>query len=341
MSYIMMGLGWILRLCSQLTGNYGVAVIIFTIIIKAVLMPLTLKQQRSMLRMQKVQPLMNDLQKKYGNDKDKLNQEMMKLYKKYDVNPASGCLPMLIQLPILMMLYWVVKKPVVYIMGFGEGDVWRIVSAVTEWSDGSPEKMNMFLSMVGIDSIDKLTADAYKMFGQYEIQIARFLHAVPDVMNNHWITESGKNYVVINFSFLGMDLSQTPNLGAFAGLFLGRINNLDLSTVLLWSIPLLSGVSAYATSKISQAQNPTQQQTNENGEPMANSMKSMMIIMPFMSAWFAFTLPSAVGLHWIVSNIIAILQQLILAKIIDPGITEEQIEGEIVNAKKNRKKRKK
>ena len=114
MSYIMMGLGWILRLCSQLTGNYGVAVIIFTIIIKAVLMPLTLKQQRSMLRMQKVQPLMNDLQKKYGNDKDKLNQEMMKLYKKYDVNPASGCLPMLIQLPILMMLYWVVKKPVVY-----------------------------------------------------------------------------------------------------------------------------------------------------------------------------------------------------------------------------------
>ena len=138
-----------------------------------------------------------------------------------------------------------------------------------------------------------------------------------------------------------MDLSQTPNLGAFAGLFLGRINNLDLSTVLLWSIPLLSGVSAYATSKISQAQNPTQQQTNENGEPMANSMKSMMIIMPFMSAWFAFTLPSAVGLYWIVSNIIAILQQLILAKIIDPGITEEQIEGEIVNAKKNRKKRKK
>ena len=70
-------------------------------------------------------------------------------------------------------------------------------------------------------------------------------------------------------------------------------------------------------------------------------MKSMMIIMPFMSAWFAFTLPSAVGLYWIVSNIIAILQQLILAKIIDPGITEEQIEGEIVNAKKNRKKRKK
>ena len=150
MSYIMMGLGWILRLCSQLTGNYGVAVIIFTIIIKAVLMPLTLKQQRSMLRMQKVQPLMNDLQKKYGNDKDKLNQEMMKLYKKYDVNPASGCLPMLIQLPILMMLYWVVKKPIVYIMGFGEGDVWRIVSAVIEWSDGSPEKMTMFLNTLPV-----------------------------------------------------------------------------------------------------------------------------------------------------------------------------------------------
>lgn len=339
MSYIMMGLGWILRLCSRLTGNYGVAVILFSILIKAVLMPLTVKQQTSMLRMQKMQPLLNDLQKKYGHDKDKMNREMMKLYQKYDVNPASGCLPMLIQLPILMMLYWVVKKPVVYIMGFGEGDVWRIVSAVTEWSEGDPERLNRFLSMVGVDSMSALTDNAYKMFGQYEIQIARFLHAVPEVMNNHWITAAGKNYDVINFSFLGMDLSQTPDLGAFFGLFLGKIDGLTLSTVLLWSIPLLSGLSAYATSKISQAQNPQQQ--SEAAEAAAGSMKTMMIIMPFMSAWFAFTLPSAVGLYWIINNIIAILQQVVLARVLNPGITDDQIEGEIVNAKKNRKKRKK
>lgn len=341
MSYIMMGLGWVLRVCSVLTGNYGVALIIFTILIKAVLMPLTVKQQRSMLKTQKLQPLLMEIQQKYANDKEKLNQETMKLYQKYKVNPMSGCLPLLIQLPILMLLYWVVKKPIIYIMGFHSDEVWRIVSAVTEWSDGNPDKLNTFFSMVGIDNMAKLTDNSYKMFGMYEIQIARFLHAYPEVLQNHWITEIGRNFVLINFNFLGMDLSQTPDLGAFMGLFVGKINNLTLGTILLWIIPVLSGVSAYLTSWVSQLQNPQQPQTDKNGEESANPMKSMMIMMPLMSAWFAFTLPSAIGLYWIISNIFALIQQVVLSKVINPGITEEQIEGEIINAKKNRKKRKK
>lgn len=341
MSYIMMGLGWILRMCSVLTGNYGVALIIFTVLIKAVLMPLTVKQQRSMLKTQKIQPLLMELQQKYGNDKEKLNQETMKLYQKYQINPMSGCLPMLIQLPIIMMLYWVVKKPVIYIMGFHGDEVWRIVSAVTEWAEGSPDKMNTFLSMVGIDDMAKLTDNGYKMFGMYEIQIARFLHAYPEIMQNHWITEIGRDFKLINFGFLGMDLSQTPNMGAFLGLFVGRINGITTGTVLLWIIPALSGLTSYLTSWLSQKQNPQQPQKDKNGEEVANPMQSMMIMMPLMSAWFAFTLPSAIGLYWIISNILAMVQQLVLAKVIDPGITAEQVEGEIVNAKKNRKKRKK
>lgn len=341
MSYIMMGLGWILRMCSVLTGNYGVALIIFTVLIKAVLMPLTVKQQRSMLKTQKIQPLLMELQQKYGNDKEKLNQETMKLYQKYQINPMSGCLPMLIQLPIIMMLYWVVKKPVIYIMGFHGDEVWRIVSAVTEWAEGSPDKMNTFLSMVGIDDMAKLTDNGYKMFGMYEIQIARFLHAYPEIMQNHWITEIGRDFKLINFGFLGMDLSQTPNMGAFLGLFVGRINGITTGTVLLWIIPALSGLTSYLTSWLSQKQNPQQPQKDKNGEEVANPMQSMMIMMPLMSAWFAFTLPSAIGLYWIISNILAMAQQLVLTKVIDPGITAEQVEGEIVNAKKNRKKRKK
>ena len=225
-------------------------------------------------------------------------------------------------------------------MGFHSDEVWRIVSAVTEWSDGNPDRLNTFFSMVGIDNMAKLTDNSYKMFGMYEIQIARFLHAYPEILQNHWITEIGRNFVLINFNFLGMDLSQT-RLGAFMGLFVGKINNLTLGTILLWIIPVLSGVSAYLTSWVSQLQNPQQPQTDKNGEESANPMKSMMVMMPLMSAWFAFTLPSAIGLYWIISNIFALIQQIVLSKVINPGITEEQIEGEIVNAKKNRKKRKK
>ena len=341
MSYIMMALGWVLKLFSVLTGNYGVAIILFTIFIKAVLMPLTVKQQTSMLKTQKLQPLLNELQNKYGNDKEKLNQETMKLYQKYNINPMGGCLPLLIQLPILMMLYWVVRKPVVYIMGFGGDEVWRTISAVVDWSDGNPERLNSFLQALNIQSLDTLTENGYKMFGNYEIQIARFLQINPEIMDSHWIVETGKNYALINFDFLGMDLSQTPDLNAFFSLCLGKAQGLTKSTVLLWIIPILSGVSAYVTSKVSQNQNPQPQQTDKDGNSMAGTMKGMMVIMPLMSVWFAFTLPSGVGVYWIISNIISLVQQVILNKIINPGISEEQIEGEIVDAKKNRKKRKK
>ena len=139
MSYIMMGLGWVLKLMYMLCSNYGVALILFTIIVKAILFPLTLKQQKSMMKTQKLQPILNELQQKYGNDKEKLNQETMKIYQKYKINPMSGCLPLLIQLPILLALYWVVRQPMVYIMGFGESEVWRAINAIEEFSATNPD----------------------------------------------------------------------------------------------------------------------------------------------------------------------------------------------------------
>lgn len=339
MSYIMLALGWILKMCNVLTHNYGVAIILFTILIKVLLLPLMVKQQRSMMLTQKLQPLLNEIQQKYANDKEKLNAETMKLYQKYKVNPMSGCLPMLIQLPILMALYWVVKKPVIYLMGFGEDEVWRIVSAVLEWSEGNPDGLNQFCAALGIEGMSTLTDFAYKMFGMYEIQIAEFIQKHPEIMQSQWILETGKNYDIIDFNFIGLNLSQTPDLGAFFGMFLGRTQNLTWETMLLWIIPLLSGLSSFASGKLSQAMQPTPQR-DANGEEK-NPMQSMMLFMPLISAWFAFTLPATVGLYWIVSNILQLGQQLVLNKVVKIDLTDEQIEGEIVNAKKNRKKRKK
>ena len=341
MSYIMLALGWVLKMCNLLVGNYGVAIILFTLLIKFALLPLTVKQQRSMMLTQKIQPLMNQLQEKYANDKEKLNAETMKLYQKYKVNPMSGCLPLLIQLPILMALYWVVKKPVVYLMGFGEDEVWRIISAVLEWNESNPGGLSQFLTALGIDKLEALTDNAYKMFGMYEIQIAEFIHSHPAIMDSHWITETGKNYDIIDFNFIGLNLSKTPDLGAFFGLFMGRMNP-SAETMLLWIIPLLSGVSSWVTSKLSQAIQPQQApKTDKNGEEQPNPMKSMTMMMPLISAWFAFTLPAAVGLYWIISNVLQLAQQYVLNKVIKLDVTDEQIEGEVINAKKNRKKRKK
>ena len=111
--------GSLLNFLYNLFGqNYGFAIIGFTLVINIILLPLTLKQQKSTADMQLIQPELTALQAKYKNDKEKLNAEMMKLYQKHNVNPASGCLPLLIQLPIILILYQVIIKPLSYMLGY-------------------------------------------------------------------------------------------------------------------------------------------------------------------------------------------------------------------------------
>ena len=98
--------------------NYGLAIIIFTILVKSAMFPLTLKQYKSTAEMQKVQPLLKEVQRKYANDKEKLNQETMKLYQEHKINPAGGCLPLLIQMPILFALWQVITKPLKFMLSF-------------------------------------------------------------------------------------------------------------------------------------------------------------------------------------------------------------------------------
>ncbi len=98
-------------------NNYGLALIIFTIIVRAAMVPLTLKQYKSTAQMQKVQPLLQEIQRKYANDKEKLNQETMKLYQEHKINPAGGCLPLLIQMPILFALWQVIARPLKFMIG--------------------------------------------------------------------------------------------------------------------------------------------------------------------------------------------------------------------------------
>lgn len=342
MNIITQPLGWILKLCDMLVGNYGLAIILFTVLVKMILLPLTVKQQRSMMKTQRLQPLLNELQQKYGNDKEKLNMETMKLYQKYQVNPMSGCLPLLIQLPILMALYWVIKGPISYLMGVPQEEFWRFINAMKEWGEANPDAMNGFLASINMESLDKLAENGYKMFKMYEIQIARFLESHQEIMANHWITGGGKAYAVIDFGFLGMDLSQTPSLNTLVSFLFGKAEGITTDMMILWIIPILSGLSSFASMKLSQGMQPQQPpQKDANGEEKPNPMKSMNLFMPFISAWFAFTLPAAVGLYWVASNLLQMAQQLILNKVVKIDLTEEQIEGEIVNVKKNRKKRKK
>ena len=129
MSYIYRAFGWMLNLIYGLVENYGIAIILFTLLIKIILLPLTLKQQKSMTKMQRIQPKLTELTEKYKYDKEKQSQETMKLYKEYGVNPMGGCLPLLIQFPILIAFYQVIQKPMQYVVGFGTDKIEKLLKA--------------------------------------------------------------------------------------------------------------------------------------------------------------------------------------------------------------------
>ena len=127
-------MGYIIEFIYNLVQNYGIAIILFTVVIKLILTPLNVKSQKSMRKQQKIQPYLAELQKKYANDQEKLNRETMKLYKENNISMAGGCLPMLIQMPILIGLYQVIQKPLSYLLhvNFNDPDVIRRVYALRD-----------------------------------------------------------------------------------------------------------------------------------------------------------------------------------------------------------------
>ncbi|MBO5454387.1 MAG: YidC/Oxa1 family membrane protein insertase [Clostridia bacterium] len=173
-------LGYIISFIYSFVQNYGFTIILFTIVVKILLAPLMVKQQKSMVQMQKLQPELQKLQKKYANDKDRLNQETVKLYQDHKVNPAGGCLPLLIQLPIIIGLYNVIQSPVKYIMHIGAENIQKIIKLI---------------GFTGKDQIGLATAMAE---------------------NTELILEKlSISFNPINFEFFGLNLADKPEFSTF------------------------------------------------------------------------------------------------------------------------------
>ena len=259
-------LGPVLKFIYQIVNNYGLAIILFSILMKLLIFPLNIKQQKSMEQMRVIQPELAKLNKKYKNDKEKLQKETMKLYETHNVNPAAGCLPMLIQFPIIFALYRVINQPVTYIMGLGSETMIKIVNALKLDIDITNKNILMTKE---IEIANKMTPDVIQKLGEL----------LPDGIQS------------IDFNFFGLDLATNPQLTQFN---------------ILWLIPILAVLTTYLTSKIT-----TLTQPNAGADDNAASMsKSMMTIMPLMTGYFCFMMPSGVGLYWIINNVLSILQQL-------------------------------
>lgn len=290
-------LGWIIEISYRFTHNYAIALFIFALVLQIVLFPLGIKQQKNSVKQASLRPKEMAIRKKYAgrNDKptqQKLNEEIMELYQRENFNPMGGCLPMLIQLPILFSLYNVVISPLKYICGFGAETIKNIQLKVYEILQAAgTEGFEAFAEGKTVSQINLIT----KM---RELGLTNFVGE-----NGQAITES----MLPDFTIFGgkLDLSMIPIQHLWSILLL---------------IPALTLVVTYGSTWISRKlmYNPNPEAQNDI------SMKIMNLSMPLLSVYISFTVPATIGLYWIFRSILGVLQQLALSKMFPiPKFSEE------------------
>jgi len=265
---------FILRTIYDLVGSYGLAIIIFTIISKLIILPLTIKGKKGMAKTQKLQPKLKELEAKYKNDKQKYQEEVAKLYQQEGASPMSGCLPTLITLPIMMGLYWPISQPLKHLMKLSE------------------EEIALVASRLGFDA---------NMSTMQQIPIAQKIYENFDA-----VKDISPNIIPMNMEFLGINLGATPSFTTFNVLFL---------------IPIISGVTALLVSRVSMMM-----QERLTGAPSANQNSAMMWMSPLLSVWIGFSLPAGLGVYWIMSNVIAIIQEVLLTFYMEKVYAKEEAE---------------
>lgn len=297
-------MGWILQLLYSFIQNYGLALIAFTVLIKLLILPLNVKSQKAMLKQQKLQPLMQEIQKKYAHDKDKQSQELMKLYKENDASPTAGCLPMLIQFPLIIGLYTVLRMPLSFMRGV---------------NFNTPENINKVIELQklvkGIPELAKSAGETFlnssmkTLADNFQIEMSSFASTLADMGYTQFADWK------VNFNFLGLDLSRYPSeFPLLSFIFGGESIPVEtiLSTLPLLIIPVLAGVTSWILAKMTQnKQKPSTAQANngQTEDTAAQMNKSMTLMMPIMSLVFSYTLPSGIGMYWIVSNVVQMIQQ--------------------------------
>lgn len=276
-------LGFIMYYINQLTHNYGITLILFSILVKVVMIPLGIKQQKGLISNARMQPKMKAIQKAYGNNKQKYSEELQKLYNEEGFSPMSSCLPMLIQFPILFGMLDVIYSPIKHMLRLPSETISKAIEIAT--------------GVLGAGGMSNYSKEI-SVLNAVKLDPAPFVQGL-----GADITEKLSNFDFSLFSlFLGEQPSLTPGN-----------RPIDLYIVLLL-IPILSGVTSLMMSKV------TKQSTASSADgQMAGMTNSMLLMMPLMSVWISFVVPAGVGIYWLVSNILSTVQSIILNKIMNPA----------------------
>ncbi len=301
---------------STSVGSLGLAIIIFTLIVKLILFPLMVKQQKSSFKMQQLQPEMMKIRKKYEGKTDQMSQqrmafEMQELQKNSGVSMLGGCLPMLIQLPILYALFYLFQNAYVYVDVIGNNYT-DIANAI----------------------VNIPTALRMEVFQPFAQEFANTYKNVAIIKDGFDMSQVGDITMLINYLKADDWATIMTNLGsagdALAPLLETKNNIETFLTIPLVSkaglsfpgviIPIAAGVTTWLQSKIMMMMNPQQ---NDPNNPAAAMSKSMLYMMPIMMGFFSISMPAGLGLYWTISNIFGIIQQVVLQKHYKKKFAEE------------------
>ena len=287
--------GWLLSQLYQLTNNYGVAMIIFALIVQTVLLPIRAKSKKSMMKMSRLTPKMQLIQQKYANDQQKQNEAMQALYKEEGVSMGGGCLWSLVPLLILWPLFAVIREPITYMLGETAEVAQQIIDVI---KTAAPD------SFSGNAYYHQVTAA--QLIPQFAAEIQAAIPGInPETLNG------------INFSFLGINLGDTPQFNIFASTWAWNWAHIGL-----FLIPVLSAGSQVLQMWIGQKSNDSVV-TNENGiqdkeaaknSQSAQSGKMMMWMMPLMSLWIGFTVSAGLSLYWFIGGVYSMISDTIMTK---------------------------
>ena len=297
--YICVPFAWLVRLFYNLTNSYGVALILFTLVIKLIMLPFQMKSKKSMMRMSRVSGQMQELQKRYAKNQAKLQEEMQKLYEEEGGNPMSGCLWSLIPFPILIALYSIIRQPITHFMMLSKDVLQTVVQSAADAG----------VNLTNIVMMDKATGTPALKDGLYQLASYGQINLVKAVQEMGLSTPEG--WFDMNYNFLGLDLTATP---------WEYVKNFTFTWAVIGVIliPILAGLSQFVFSKLTMK---TQPQADAAG---GASMKSMMYMMPLMSVYIAFIMPAALGVYWIAQSVFSLIQEAILNKTFSAKLSEEE-----------------
>ena len=270
-------------------SNYGIALILFAIVVKLILFPFSMKSKRSMIQMNLIQGKVQQIQKQYARNREKMNEEIQKLYAKEKVNPMSGCLWSLIPLFILWPLYAIIRRPLYHLMHQSEAAIEAIAAA-----------LNYDVASAGRNAAYSELYMA-NMMNESNIEAVR---AAADSVS----AGLGDKLFIVDFNFFGM------NLADIAQWKIWDFDVYNWGTIGLFLLPIISAVLSWLMSVVSQKTNAMSKQQQNN--QMNQQMKTMMIFMPLMSLWIGYAMPAGLCVYWIINSLTSMLQEFISGKML-------------------------